>query len=316
MTADAVAAAAARLGSSARHGVPLAPFTTFRVGGSAALFVSCGTNTALDEVAGAVVATGVPTLVIGRGSNLLVADRGFPGLVVALEGTFEAIDLDTDRPVITAGAAVALPALARRTAAAGLTGFEWAVGVPGSVGGAVRMNAGGHGSDMASRVISADVVDVADGSQATWSQAELGFAYRSSRITATQVVVRVRLALTEGDSATAKAEIDSIVSWRREHQPGGQNAGSTFANPPGDSAGRLIDAAGCRGQRVGTARISDKHANFIQVDTGGQAADVLALIRAVRCRVHEQTGVVLHPEVRLAGFIETDLEGIFSEMTP
>jgi UDP-N-acetylmuramate dehydrogenase len=304
---------ARRLGPLVRRDVPLGPMTTYRVGGAAALFARCQTEAELDEVAAAVAATDVATLVVGKGSNLLVADRGFAGLAVALAGTFEAIDLDTARPAVTAGAAVALPTLARRSAAAGLCGFEWAVGVPGSVGGAVRMNAGGHGSDMAASVVSADVVDLADGSRATRSASELAFGYRSSAVAVRQVVTRVRLALREGDSLAAKAEIDDIVRWRREHQPGGQNAGSVFTNPPGASAGRLVDDAGLKGMRVGTAQVSDKHANFIQADDGGRADDVVALIRAVRHLVHEHVGVVLHPELRLAGFAAEDLVGVVGD---
>ncbi len=314
--ADVIEEAARRLGPLARRDVPLGPLTTYRVGGPAALLARCATGAELDEVAACVAATGVPTLVVGKGSNLLVADRGFDGLVVALAGSFEAIDLDSDRPAVTAGAAVALPALARRCAAAGLRGFEWAVGVPGSVGGGVRMNAGGHGSDMAATVTSVEVVDLADGRWSTWSAAELDFAYRSSRVALNQVVARARLQLAEGDAAAAREEIDGIVRWRRKHQPGGQNAGSVFTNPPADSAGRLVDAAGGRGLRLGTAQVSEKHANFIQADEGGRAADVVALIRAVRRLVHDHGGVVLHPELRLAGFAADDLVGVLGEVAP
>jgi UDP-N-acetylmuramate dehydrogenase len=211
---------------------------------------------------------------------------------------------------------VALPALARRTAAAGLTGFEWAVGVPGSVGGGVRMNAGGHGSDMAASLASADVVDLADGSTSTRSVVDLDLGYRSSSVATSQVVVRARLELREGDAAAAKAEIDGIVRWRREHQPGGQNAGSVFTNPAGDSAGRLVDAAGGRGRRLASAQVSEKHANFIQADDGGRAADVVALIRDVRRLVHEHAGVLLQPELRLVGFAEEDLVGLLGEVAP
>jgi len=314
MTTDIVEEAARRLGPLARRGVALGSLTTYRVGGPAALFARCGTDAEIDAVAGAVAATGVPALVVGKGSNLLVADRGFAGLVVALGGIFEEIDLDSARPAVMAGAAVALPSLARRSAAAGLTGFEWAVGVPGSVGGGVRMNAGGHGSDMAAVVASAEVVDLADGSRRTRSAAELAFGYRSSSIGSNQVVVRARLDLAEGDAEAAKAGIDAIVRWRREHQPGGQNAGSVFTNPPGDSAGRLVDSAGCRGVRLGTAQVSEKHANFIQADEGGRADDVLALIRVIRRMVHEHVGVDLHPELRLAGFADEDLLGILQRV--
>ena len=316
MSNEAVEAAARRLGPRARRDVPLGPLTTYRVGGPAALFARCGSDAELDDVAAVVARTGVPTLVVGKGSNLLVADRGFDGLVVVLAGAFEEIDLESSRPGVVAGAAAALPALARRTAAAGLTGFEWAVGVPGSVGGGVRMNAGGHGSDMAAAVTSIEVVDLVDATRSTRPAPDLAFGYRSSRVPPSQVVTRAWLALAEGDPAAAKAEIDAIVRWRREHQPGGQNAGSVFTNPPDDSAGRLVDAAGGRGLRLGTAQVSEKHANFIQADDHGRADDVLALIRAVRRLVHDHVGVVLQPELRLVGFRETDLAGAVGELEP
>ena len=305
---------AARLGPLARRDAPLGQRTTYRVGGPAALLATCADQAELEAVAGAVAATGVPTLVVGRGSNLLVADRGFPGLVVALAGAFEAVDLTTSRPTVAAGGAVALPALARQCAAAGLTGFEWAVGVPGSVGGAVRMNAGGHGSDMAATLVDADLVDLVTGSARTVARDDLALGYRTSAVGPSHVVARARLALAEGDADAARAEIDSIVRWRREHQPGGQNAGSVFTNPPGDSAGRLVDAAVGRGLRIGTARISEKHANFIQADEGGRAADVVALIRVARRLVHEHGGVTLHPELRLAGFDDEELVGVVGEV--
>ena len=195
--------------------------------------------------------------------------------------------------------------VARRSAKAGLTGFEWAVGVPGSIGGAVRMNAGGHGSDMAATLRTIRVVDLANGEDgavpATLAATDLDLGYRRSAVRPTQVVVEAELALVSGDAAQAEAEIAAIVRWRRENQPGGTNAGSVFTNPEGDSAGRLIDAAGAKGLRVGTAAVSDKHANFIQADAGGRADDVLALMREVAARVEATSGVRLHPETRLVG---------------
>jgi UDP-N-acetylmuramate dehydrogenase len=179
----------------------------------------------------------------------------------------------------------------------------------------VRMNAGGHGSDVRASLVSAEIVDLATGTRATCPVAALELGYRSSAVTASQVVERATFSLREGDAAAARAEIDEIVRWRREHQPGGQNAGSVFTNPPGDSAGRLVDAAGGRGLRIGTAQVSEKHANFIQADPDGRAADVVALIRHLRKLVHEHGGVALHPELRLAGFTDEDLDGVQGEIT-
>ena len=292
---------AARLGDRARRDVPLGPMTTYRVGGPAALFAILESDGDVAAVCEAVSTTGVEVLVIGKGSNLLVADAGWPGLAIALGDGFAGIDVLADS-VVVAGAAAALPVVARRTAAASLTGFEWAVGVPGSVGGAVRMNAGGHGSDMAAVVVSARIVDLANGADVERDLAGLAYSYRSSSVTASELVLSARLQLAPGDRAESEATITEIVRWRREHQPGGQNAGSVFTNPPGDSAGRLIEAAGLKGFRVGSAYVSPKHANFFQADEGGSADDVRRLIDEVRRRVRDATGVDLHPELRMMGF--------------
>ncbi len=300
-------AAAAILGSAASTEVPLGPFCTYRVGGPAALFVEPDSMTDLEPIRAAVVATGCPTLVVGRGSNLLVADAGFPGIAIHLGPSFEAVEIDEDSATVRAGGAALLPVVARRTASAGLTGFEWAVGVPGSVGGAVRMNAGGHGSDMAASLTSATVFDLAadvstTAALADWSLDDLALGYRRSAIGPRQLVLSAELALAPGDAERSTAQISEIVAWRRANQPGGQNAGSVFANPDGDSAGRLIDSLGLKGFRVGTAEVSTKHANFIQADPDGSADDVWALIREVRLRVATASGIELQVENRLIGF--------------
>jgi len=283
--------------------VPLGPLTTYRVGGRAALFLRATSRDDLRAARDVVAERDVPVLVVGKGSNLLVADAGFPGLAVQLGDAFDAIDVSDDGRVV-AGGAVSLPVLARRTAASGLAGFEWAVGVPGSVGGAVRMNAGGHGSEMGEVLAGATVVDLAarNGRDGFVAVGDLDLSYRHSNVAETEVVVSAELRLTPGNRDASEREIAEIVRWRRKHQPGGQNAGSIFTNPPGDSAGRLIDAAGLKGFRVGSAHVSPKHANFFQADDGGSADDVRALIDEVRRRVLEATGVELVPELRMVGF--------------
>jgi UDP-N-acetylmuramate dehydrogenase len=303
---------AAALGDRARRDVPIGPLTTYRVGGRAALFVEATSGDDLVLVAAALRGTGLPVLVVGRGSNLLVADRGFPGLVVAL-GSFaseiELPDHEAQAPIVHSGAAVLLPVLARKTAAAGLTGLEWAVGVPGSVGGAVRMNAGGHGSDIAASLVRVRVLDLATGEDMEVAADRLAFRFRGSALLDHQVVLGADFRLAPGDRSMAEAEIAEIVRWRREHQPGGQNAGSVFVNPiPFElSAGEVIDELGLRGLRIGSARVSEKHANFIQADEGGSADDVLALMREVRSRVLQERGIALRSEIRLVGF--PDVEG-------
>ena len=301
MNAEALARAAEVLGGSARRDVPLGPLTTYRVGGPAALLVEASSDEDLARVAAAVGASGAPGLVVGRGSNVLVAEAGFPGIAVVLGEPYAAVHLEGT--TARAGGATALPVLARRTAAAGLRGLEWAVGVPGSVGGAVRMNAGGHGSDVKASLVRASLFDLAGtGGETDVAVEGLGLGYRRSAVGPLQVVTGAEFAVTPGDRAAAEAELSAIVRWRREHQPGGSNAGSVFANPDGDSAGRLIDAAGLRGHRRGSAYVSAKHANFVQVDERGSADDVRALIEEVRAVVAGRFGVVLELENRLVGF--------------
>lgn len=302
---DATDEVAHRLGALARRDVPIGPRTTYRVGGQASLYVDAADGDDLVAAARAIAGTGVEVLVIGKGSNLLVADTGFPGLVIVLAGEqFSRVEID-QAGVVLAGGAASLPVLARVTAAAGLTGLEWAVGVPGSVGGALRMNAGGHGSDTSKVLIDCGLVDLAAGEKAeevTRTAGQLEFAYRHSAVTASDVVVWARLRLAPGDAEASAEMIEEIVRWRREHQPGGHNAGSVFTNPPGDSAGRLIDAAGLRGYRRGSAQVSEKHANFIQADDGGSAGDVYALIQEVQRVVEDRTGIHLAVELKLVGF--------------
>jgi UDP-N-acetylmuramate dehydrogenase len=302
-----------RLGDRLRRDEPLAPMTTYRVGGSAALFVDVESLDDLVAIAEARAATGTRVLVIGRGSNMLVADAGFDGIAITVTGFADHIELPgiADGPcVVVAGGGVALPVLARRTASAAITGFEWAVGVPGSIGGAVRMNAGGHGSDMAACLIDVRVFDIdrPDDGIVTIPVEELGLRFRASSLAPSHVVVEARLALATGDRESAEREIAEIVRWRREHQPGGQNCGSVFVNPvPGEvTAGGLIDSLGLRGFRIGSAAVSEKHANFVQASEGGSAADVRAVIEAVRARVAERTGYHLRSEVRLVGFDDSD----------
>jgi UDP-N-acetylmuramate dehydrogenase len=301
---EALAAAEAVLGGRARRDAPLGPLTTYRVGGRAALLLEAGSEDDVALARRAVSESGVPVLVVGRGSNLLVADRGFPGLAVVVGEGLDEVDVDTEACCVRAGAGAFLPVVARRTASAGLRGLEWAVGVPGSVGGAVRMNAGGHGSDVAASLRSARVVDLAGERPVERTATDLALGYRRSDVGPAEVVVEATFTLAPGDREECEARIAEIVRWRRQHQPGGQNAGSVFTNPRDDSAGRLVDAAGLKGFRVGSATVSPKHANFIQADEGGRADDVMALIREVQRRVEEATGVHLEPELRLVGFEE------------
>jgi UDP-N-acetylmuramate dehydrogenase len=314
---------AERLGARATLMKPLGPLTTYGVGGPAAVFVEIEGPADLEIVRAAFggafdggAAEGAPpgVFVIGRGSNLLVADAGFDGVVVHLGGAFAGLQLPVGAgergkagtgagaASVRAGGALALPVLARRVADGGWSGLSWAVGVPGSVGGAVRMNAGGHGSDMAACLVRYRWVDLVGADGGTDDVTQLAYGYRSSSVRPTQVVLEAELAVTRGSAEEEQEAVAAIVKWRREHQPGGSNAGSVFTNPDGDSAGRLIEEAGLKGFRLGSAHVSEKHANFIQADKGGRADDVRALMEHVRDVVEERCGVRLAAEVRLLGF--------------
>ena len=313
MTLDAVAAAlhalGPRLGGTVERDAPSSAFTTYRCGGPLAVLVRAASERDLLEIAPVLVAAPeVDVLVIGRGSNLLVADVGFAGVAIVLGGDLERVDVDAERATVAAGGAAALPVLARLAAKAGVGGLEFFVGIPGSVGGALRMNAGGHGAQTADVVVSARILDLAAGSARELGVGELGLGYRSSALGPRAVVLAARFAGVRDDPAVCEGRIDEIVRWRRAHQPGGQNAGSVFTNPPGDAAGRLIDACGLKGLRAGGVVVSEKHANFFVAEPGARAGDVLDLVRLVRARVEAATGVRLVPELQLVGFAEDSQE--------
>ena len=295
--------------------VSMAERTTYGVGGIAA----CLVKTSHDKVhlVAAMLATfpEIPVLVLGRGSNLLVSDDGFNGVVVVVTGATGADAIAVDGDLVTAGGGLLMPVLARRSVGAGRGGLEWCVGIPGTVGGAVRMNAGGHGADMIASLVDADVVSCRSGEKKTIAAADLGLHFRGSALSPHHVVASVRLSTHMTTQEAGTAEINAIVSWRREHQPGGRNAGSVFVNPgDGDqSAGALIDNAGLRGFSAGGAQVSDKHANFIQVSDGATSRDVLAVMEHVQDTVRSVHGVHLCSEVRLVGF-EPDISARFADV--
>jgi UDP-N-acetylmuramate--alanine ligase len=288
------------------YGAPLGSHTTYRVGGSVSALVTLASLADLDFFSDRLTASTRPLWVVGNGSNLLVADGEHDVVAIHLDGAFVDLEVEPlagDDVVVRAGSALDLPVAARRLAGEGIVGFEWAVGVPGTFGGAVAMNAGGHGSDMSAHVSRVEVWRA--GRRAWRDAAEMEFAYRHSALAPGDIVTRVELRLRRGDTQSARERIAEIVRWRREHQPGGANAGSVFRNPEGDSAGRLIEAAGLKGVRRGSAVVSPKHANFIISDAGGTASDVFELVRLMRERVGHVTGVWLETEHRLLGFGET-----------
>ena len=314
MTTGALVAKLAAVGLDVHSDRSLAPLTTYGVGGNGACVVKV---TSIDQI----VAVSeilhnhpeVETLVMGRGSNLLIADNGFDGLVVVMapSPTENAVNVDGD--IVEAGGAMLMPVLARRSVGSGRGGLEWCVGIPGTVGGAIRMNAGGHGADMASSVVDATVLSLRSGQIVRVSAEQLNFYFRGSALSNSHVVLSVRMKTATQDSAIGTTEINAVVGWRREHQPGGRNAGSVFVNPGagGESAGALIDSAGLRGFSIGAVSVSEKHANFIQAGEGSTAADIASVMSYVQSTVEDVHGIRLYSEVCLVGF-STDLMTRFS----
>ena len=254
---------------------PLNNLTTYGGGGPADLFIKVDSHKELELLIPRLRLLSAPLLLIGNGSNILISDEGFKGVALQLGETFEEILIEDT--TVKAGVASKLPVVARKTVNSGLAGFEWAVGVPGTIGGAVRMNAGGHGADMAASLIEVKIADISETRKEVFrsvSLSELNLSYRGSSIKNTDLVVEATLRLNIAKKEDSEQLLKEIVRWRRENQPGGKNSGSVFTNPDGDSAGRLIEAAGLKGFKVGSASVSEKHANFIQVEGNGSAKDV------------------------------------------
>jgi UDP-N-acetylmuramate dehydrogenase len=290
----------AACGERLRTRFPLAPLTTFRIGGPAELYLEPEGDADLVAAGEAVTASGLPVFVLGKGSNVLVGDDGFAGLVLRLGRGYRWAARDGER--ITAGAAMPLPALAGVALAHGLSGLEWGVAIPGSVGGAVRMNAGAHGGEMGERVERVDAFSLRAGAVRAIDREHAGFSYRRSSLPPDAVVIGVVVRLQRDDGPAIRARMDEAREWRRRTQPLAEpNCGSVFKNPVGDHAARLVEVAGAKGLAVGGARVSTKHANFIVTSTGARATDVLELIRRIQDLVAERTGTRLEPEVHLVG---------------
>lgn len=287
-------------GDRLRTNVALAPLTSFRLGGPAALYLEADAEADLGAAAEAVGAAAIPWLVLGKGSNVLISDRGFPGLVIRLGKGYRWAS--ADGILIRAGASMPLPALAGTTLANALTGLEFGVAIPASLGGAVRMNAGAHRRCMQDVLQEIDLYSIPGGGPSILAAADAGFSYRRSTLPDGSIVVGATMLLEAGDRDAIRAEMDAARSWRRATQPLAEaNCGSVFKNPPGDHAARLVDAAGGKGMTVGGAVVSDKHANFIVARPGATAMDVHLLIERVSALVQERFGVRLEPEVKLVG---------------
>jgi UDP-N-acetylmuramate dehydrogenase len=293
-----------RIGVKTSRDEPLARFTTMRVGGPADLFATVHNAFELRGLVRFARARALPHLILGRGSNVVISDRGVRGLVIQVRA--EGYRIEGDRFIAEAG--VAMARAATETANAGLSGLEFGLAIPGTVGGAVWANAGAHGQDVAGVIESADVL-LADGHEVRLAREELGLAYRESRFKQpatgvnAELVVAAAFRLAAAQAEEIRLRLDEIRRWRREHQPLGMaSAGSVFRNPPdGPSAGERIDRAGRKGLRLGGAVVSDKHANFIVNDRKGTAADVRRLAERVRDEIERIDGVRLQLEVELVG---------------
>lgn len=292
---------------------PLARLATVRTGGSGDFYARPDSLERLEELLRWADVEGIAVGVVGSGSNLLIADAGFRGLVMKLDGALAAIERDGGR--LLCGGGARLPQAAARAARAGLSGLEFGVNIPGTVGGAVKMNANAYGGDL-SRVL--EWVDIATPAGTTRRvPAELGFAYRRSNLGPREVVASASFALTDADPNSVKATLADMRAARRAAQPSGiKTFGSTFKNPDdaraeGRSAGVLLDQAGCRGLAVGGARFSDKHANFVENTGTATTADVVALMAEGKRRVRGRFGLELEPEVQFLG--EVDASALWSE---
>jgi UDP-N-acetylenolpyruvoylglucosamine reductase len=284
---------------------PLSGLTTVRTGGEADWFARPGDERELVDALRWAEAEGLAVGLIGSGSNLLVADGGFQGLALKLDGDLAQIEPDGER--VICGGGYRFPSAAAKTASWGLSGLEFGVNIPGTAGGAVRMNANAYGGELA-RVLEWVDVCTATGTERRPPD-RLGFEYRRSNLGPAEVVVRACFKLQPADPDEIRATLATMRGKRREAQPSGiKTFGSTFKNPDerggGRSAGQLLDEAGCRGLRHGGVRFSEKHANFVENDQGGTTAEVLELMAEGRRRVHERFGVTLEPEVQILGEVE------------
>lgn len=281
-----------------RSGEPLARFTTFRIGGPADYLAEVGTLEQLQRLRRWTAASGMPVFFLGAGSNVLISDRGVRGLVIHLQGDFKRIAFEGTR--VTAGAGAMMPQLAQQAASHGLSGVEALIGVPGTVGGGLVMNAGTREGWIGDVARSVDILDEA-GEPRTLSAAELTFGYRSSNLAGAWVMGAV-LELKPSDPATVKSKMQALLDYRAKTQPlATSNCGSVFKNPPQGAAAQWIEKAGLKGFAIGGARVSERHANFIINERQAGAGDVWALIQHIQAAVRERFGVALEPEVKQVG---------------
>lgn len=290
-------------GDRAMHNAALSKFTAARVGGAADSLLIVESVTELRQAVFTAYKNGIPFLILGGGSNVLISDRGIRELVIlnkAREIHFGEVD---DAPFLWAGSGVNFGLLARQAASRGFSGLEWAVGIPGTLGGAVYGNAGAHGKEIGDNIIQVELL-LSDGSHETWSREKMDYEYRDSilkRNPSMAVILAAALMLQEGDRDEITERITRYAEFRHETQPPGASMGSMFKNPPNDYAGRLIDQAGLKGTMFGNVEISSKHANFFINHGDAAATDIYQLIMHAQETVKEKFGVQLELEIELIG---------------
>lgn len=290
-------------GETLQENAILANYTTAHVGGPAAGLLPVHTAGELEKAVRTLWDLDIPFCLLGSGSNILVSDKGFDGVIVINRTRNVKIDAHHEPPTVWAESGANLGTVARQAALRGFSGLEWAATVPGTVGGAVYGNAGAHGGDIADNLRMAEILHRKDGRQ-TWETAQLEYSYRSSILKqhpGDAIILAARLQLAHSSTAEVQARMDEYSARRRRSQPPGASMGSMFKNPPGDYSGRLIDAAGLKGKRIGGAEISQIHANFFVNLGGATAADLGSLIALARRTVLEQSGIRLELEVELLG---------------
>lgn len=282
---------------------PLARYASMKIGGPADYFIEVESGAALAQLLPLLKRHRTPICFLGNGSNVLISDRGVRGAVIRLAGDFKRAEWKEEGEAVwlEVGAACALTQLVREAARKGYAGLEFAEGIPGTVGGALVMNAGAYGSEFEKIVDGVEGID-SEGQMIRYSRKEMTFTYRDSHWPAGAVVTRVRMRLRKEEAAQVSSKVRALVAKRKSSQPSGYpNSGSMFRNPPGDFAGRLIEAAGLKGKRIGQAQISERHANFIVNLGGAKAEDVRRLMDLARAEVKKQFAVDLAAEVRRLG---------------
>lgn len=297
----------AAFGDRLQAGLPLARFTAARLGGPADLFLEIRSLDELVQAASLLWQAGQTFTILGGSSNVLVSDLGVRGVVLLNRARRVQFDLESDPPTVWAESGANFGRLARQAAQKGLSGLEWAAGIPGTLGGAVVGNAGAHGGDMAASLLLAEILHHPGHMEIhrqTWTVKDLQYSYRTSRLKrqpGDAIVLAARLRLAHASLAEVQARMDELVAYRRRTQPPGASMGSMFKNPPGDYAGRLIEAAGLKGTRRGQAQISDLHANFFVNLGGARSQDVYELIRLAQDAVQARFGLRLELEIELVG---------------